>query len=166
MIYITAHNKQNKKYRVQLSDKEEKEVASLAKKGVAQARVYNRARILLLAHDGKTDKDICLLFRINRSVVHDVRKHYVEGGLQRALYDLPRPGQKRKLTGSQEAEVVAIACTKAPKGYLRWTVDLLTEEVNKRIGVDIGRTAVWKVLLRNDTKPWLKKNVVYSQSYS
>ena len=148
---------------MQLSEKEEKEVASLTKKGVAQARVYSRARILLLAHDGKTDKEICLLFRINRSVAHDVRKHYVEGGLQRALYDLPRPGQKRKLTGAQEAEVVALACTDAPKGYVGWTMDLLTEEVNKKMGVVIGRTAVWKVLLRNDTKPWLKKNVVYSE---
>ena len=159
MIYITA---QNKKYTVKLLEREQAQVQSLVKKGTSKARTYTRARILLLANAGKKDKEICLRFGIDRSVVHDVRKHYVEGGLQRALYDLPRPGQKRKLTGEQEAQVVAIACTDAPKGYVRWTMDLLTEAVNKKMGVVIGRTAVWKVFLRNNTKPWLKKNVVHS----
>ena len=48
------------------------------------------------------------------------------------------------------------------KGYDHRTMDLLTEEVHTQ-GMVISRTAVWKVLLRNDTKPWRKKNVVYSQ---
>ena len=158
MIYITA---QNKRYTVKLSEKEQQEVESLVKKGISSARVHTRARILLLTNSGKKDREICFAFGINRSVVHDVRKHYVEGGIKRALYDLPRPGQKRTLSGQQEAQVIAIACSDAPKGYVRWTLDLLVTEVKKKIGVSIGRTAIWHVLLRSDTKPWLKKNVVY-----
>jgi len=53
---------------------------------------------------------------------------------------------------------IAIACSEAPEGRVRWTMDLLTEAVNKQIGVSIGRTAIYKVLLRNNIKPWLKKN--------
>ena len=138
----------------------------MVRKGSIQARVIARARILLMADSGKVDREIYETLNLAESTPYDIRKRYALGGLDRALYDLPRPGQKRKLTGNQEAEVIAIACSRAPKGYVRWTLDLLTEEVNTKLKVDIGRTAVWKVLLRNNLKPWLKKNVVYSQSYT
>ena len=59
----------------------------------------------------------------------------------------------QSLTGIQEAEVIAIACTKAPTGYKRWTLDFLTEEVKSKLNVSIGRTAIWKVLLRSNEKP-------------
>jgi transposase len=161
-----VHISAQRKYNVRLSDKDKQLLKTLTHKGVAKARIITRARILLLADQQKTDATICASLGLVRSVVYDTRKHYVTGGLKRALYDLPRPGQARKLTGSQEAEVVAIACSDAPKGYTRWTLDLLTEEVKNKLGVFIGRTAIWKVLLRNNTKPWLKKNVVYSQGNS
>ena len=160
------HISAQRKYTVTLPPEEKQTLQALLHKGTIKARIITRARILLLADQDKTDETICQSLGIVRSVVYDARKHYVTGGLQRALYDLPRPGQRRKLSGSQEAEVVAIACTDAPKGYVRWTMDLLTEEVNLKIGVDIGRTAVWKVLVRNETKPWIKKNVVHSESYT
>lgn len=149
-----------------LNELEIKQLKTLLRKGVANARVLTRARILLMAHDGKIDKEIYKTLNLSVSTPYDIRKRYHTGGLTRALYDLPRPGQKRKLTGEQEAEVIAIACTDCPKGFVRWTMDLLTEEVNKKLAVSIGRTALYKVLLRSDTKPWIKKNVVYSESYS
>jgi len=156
-----GHNK----YTAHLNDTELQEITTITKKGVQHARIITRANILQAVSAGELDKEICQVFGVVRSTVHDVRKHYAEGGLSRALYDLPRPGQPRKLDGKQEAKVVAIACTKAPKGYDHWTMDLLTEEVHSQ-GIAIGRTAVWQVLLRNDTKPWRKKNVVYSHDYS
>jgi transposase len=157
----TAHDK----YIVKLTDEAYQKVQQIIQKGMSHARVITRARIVLAAHAGKKDEEICAALQVVRSTVHDTRKHYHEGGIQRALYELPRTGQPRKLNGKQEAKVVAIACTKAPKGYDHWTMDLLTEEVHTQ-GMAIGRTAVWKILLRNDTKPWRKKNVVYSEDYS
>lgn len=159
-MHISAQTK----FKVVLPPDEKIILENLIHRGTTKARTITRARILLFAAQEKTDSIICNALSIVRSVVYDTRKHYVEGGLNRALYDLPRPGQKRKLTGIQEAEVIAIACTKAPKGYSRWTLNLLTEAAQKKLSVSIGRTAIWKVLLRNDTKPWLKKNVVYSYS--
>lgn len=161
-VHISAQTK----HKVKLLPEEKRILQTLIHKGTIKARIITRARILLLADQGKTDAVICESLNIVRSVVYDARKHYVTGGLKRALYDLPRPGKARILNGKQEAEVIAIACTKAPKGYVRWTMDLLTEAVNKRLNVGIGRTAVYNVLLRNNTKPWLKKNVVHFQSYS
>lgn len=137
----------------------------LIRKGTTKARTITRARILLMVDEGKKDKEIYQTLHIGNSTTHDIRKKYKKGGLHIALYDLPRPGKERILTGTQEAEVTAIACTKAPKGYKRWTLDLLTEEVKSKLKVTIGRTAIWKVLLRSNEKPWLKKNVVYSKRY-
>lgn len=151
-------------HRISLTEEEIQQLKTLIHKGIANTRVITRARVLLMADDGKVDKEIYQALSLAESTPYDIRKRYTEGRLQRAFFDAPRPGQKRKLTGIQEAEVIAIACTKAPKGYTRWTLDLLTEKVKRRLGIGIGRTAIWKVLLRNDTKPWLKKNVVYSKS--
>lgn len=163
---VNMHISAQRKYKVALTPEEQTHVTALIGKGTAKARTITRARILLLANEGNIDNTICKALSVVRSVVYDTRKHYVEGGMKRALFDLPHKGAQRKLSGKQEAEVVVIACTKAPKGYVRWTLDLLTAEVRNKLGVSIGRTAIWKVLLRNDTKPWLKKNVVYPESHS
>lgn len=153
-------------YRVTLTGHAQQLLEQLIHKGHSSARVITRARIVLLANKGKTDKEIYQALSLADSTPGDIRQRFAQGGIERALYDLPRPGKKRTLTGMQEAEVIAIACTDAPKGYARWTLDLLTEKVTSKLEISIGRTAIWKVLLRNDIKPWLKKNVVYSQSHS
>lgn len=154
-----------KLYRVTLTELQHSTLTQLVHKGRCSARVITRARVLLLAHDRKTDKEIYTSLGLADSTPGDIRQRFAKRGLNRALYDAPRPGQKRKLSGKQEAEVVAIACTKAPKGYVRWTLDLLTEEVISKLGVSIGRTAIWHVLLRNNLKPHRKKNVVYPQGH-
>src|SRR3989338_355905 len=161
-MHISAQTK----YHVALTEQEKTILSALIRKGTAKARVITRARVLLLASEGRKDREIYRSLLISYSTPHDVRKNYARGGLNRALYDAPRPGQARKLTGKQEAEVIAIACTDAPKGYVRWTLDLLPEEVTNKLGVSIGRTAIWHILLRNNLKPHRKKNVVYSHSNS
>jgi len=153
------------KHTIAIPDTEKRQLQQIIHKGVANTHVITRARVIELADAGKTDKEIYGALGLAVSTPYDIRKRYHEGGLQKALYDAPRPGQPRKLTGVQEAKIVALACTKAPKGYTHWTMDLLTEEVHTQ-GMGIGRTAVWKVLLRNDTKPWRKKNVVYPRGYA
>ena len=100
-------------HRISLTAQELHQVTTLIRKGTANARVITRARILQMAHHCKIDKEIYVAPSRAVSPPYDIRKRYTKGGLTRALYDLPRPGQKRKLTEIQEAEVVAIACTKA-----------------------------------------------------
>lgn len=146
-------------YKVHLQDKEKQQLQGIIKKGTTKARTVTRARILLMADEEKTDKQIYEALDLASSTPHDIRRKYCEGGLDKALYDAPRPGKERKLSGKQEAKVVAIACTKPPDGYSNWTLNLLTEEVKSKLGVTIGRTAIWKLCLRNEIKPWREKNV-------
>ena len=46
-----------------------------------------------------------------------------------ALHDRQRPGARRKLSGKEEALLVATACSKPPAGRARWTLELLAGEV-------------------------------------
>lgn len=152
------------KHQIALPNTEKTQLETLIHKGVANTRTITRARVLLLADAGKTDREIYESLALAVSTPYDIRKRYHEGGLQNALYDTPHQRRGRKLTIQQEAKVVATACANPPKGAKRWTMDLLMEAVNT-VGIQIGRTAIWKLLIRNDTKPWRKKNVVYPASY-
>lgn len=159
-------NTAQRKYSVTLTETERQFVLGILTKGVSKARVITRARILLLTSEGRIDKEICQALGIERSTVHDIRRKYADGGLQNALQEKPRPGKERLLTVSDEAMVTAIACSNPKPGYSQWTIDLLTEEFNKKVKHQVSRNTIWRVLLRNNLKPWLKKNVVYSQSDS
>lgn len=152
-------------YTIHLTQQEKNRLNKIVRRGTGQARVITRSRVLLLADDGKNDPEIYEHLSLSTKTPYEIRKRYVQHGLQFALYDRPRPGQPRRFNGAQEAEIVAIACSKAPKGYAHWTLDLLTKEARSR-GITIGRTAVWKVLLRSDLKPWREKNVVHSGAHS
>jgi hypothetical protein len=57
----------------------------------------------------------------------------VEGGLQKALNDDPRPGAKRKLDGRGEAHLIALTCSEPPDDHAHWALRLLAERL-----VDLG----------------------------
>ena len=145
-------------YTVELLDNERLQLQQITHGGTYPTRVVTRAQVLLNADEGKKDKDIYQPLHLAKTTPYSIRKRYHTSGINRALYDLPRPGQKRKLTGEQEAQIVAIACTEPPKGHSQWTMSMLTDWAHKK-GMDISRSAVWKVTLRNTIKPWRKKNV-------
>src|SRR6201997_2522493 len=59
------------------------------------------------------------------STVYRTKRRFVEGNLERALSEEPRPGAERKLTGKEEALLVATACASPPQGRARWTLKRL-----------------------------------------
>ena len=66
---------------------------------------------------------------VGTSTVYRTKQRFVEEGLERALSEAPRPGAPRKLGASDEALLVAIACSTPPAGRARWTMDLLAGEM-------------------------------------
>lgn len=119
----------HKKYVVDLTDAERTQLLDLIKKGTLSARKLARAHILLRAAEGASDDAIATALHLNRSTVERTRKKFVEGNLERALAEQPRPGGKRKLYAKQEAHLVAIACSTPPEGRKRWTLQLLADEL-------------------------------------
>jgi transposase len=117
-----------KKYRVALSTEERMTLAQLLRRGKAGTRQLTRARILLKADEGLSDEEIAAALHVGTATVGRTRQRFVEENLG-ALDEHARPGSQRKLTGKQEAHVIAVACTPAPAGHARWTLRLLAAKV-------------------------------------
>lgn len=114
-----------KKYLINLNDEERQSLKDLTCKGEIKARKFKRAMVLLKADEGFTDPQIMAALNVSRPCVERLRKRFVEGGLERVLNEDPRPGQKRKLDGRAEAQLIATACSTAPEGHEHWTMRLL-----------------------------------------
>jgi transposase len=117
-----------KKYVVDLSAEERHALAQLSQRGKSSARKLSRARILLQAEEGLTDGEIATALAVSVATVERTRQGFVEANLE-ALNERPRPGGQCKLSGKQEAPLIAVACTPAPNGHARWTLQLLAEQV-------------------------------------
>ena len=137
----------------------------LTRGGVCSARKLKRARVLQLLHDGWAICSIKEAAGVWPSTIRRVRDRYLDGGLEAALNELPRPGQKPVLDRRARSRIVAMVCGRPPTGRARWTVRLIVEEaVNRRIVDTVGRETIRTLLLEHDLKPWRKKNVVRSRS--
>jgi transposase len=88
----------------------------------------SRARILLKAADGWEDQAIATALSVGCATVERLRQRFVEEGLG-ALADHPRPGMLPKLDAKAEARLIAEACSAAPDGRQRWTLQLLADRV-------------------------------------
>src|SRR5437763_15830583 len=99
----------NVRYRVELSQAERDELTAMLSAGKHAARKLKRAQILLAADVGSSDEQIARTVVVGRSTVYRTKRRFVEGNLERALTEEPRPGAERKLTGKQEALLVATA---------------------------------------------------------
>ncbi len=126
----------NKRYIVDLTANERAGLLALLNRGVAPARKLTRARILLLADEGGTDREIAAALRVHPATVERTRRRCVEGGPEAALTDKPRPGGRPKLDGKQEAFPVALACSAPPKGRSHWTMQLLADRLVELALVD------------------------------
>ena len=117
-----------KRYIIDLTAEEREQLLQLVRRGKNSSRKVTRARILLKANDGLTDDQIAAALDCGVATVERTRKRFVEASLG-ALDERPRPGARPKLTGKQQAHIIAVACSKAPEGRTRWTMRLLAGKV-------------------------------------
>jgi transposase len=141
----------NTKYHIQLSNEDRQELEALIRAGKAPARTQTRARILLLSDENQTKprktKEIASALLCSLPTITNIRRKFVEGGLQSALYDRPRPGQAPKITGEIEAQLIALACSQPPEGKARWTLQMLADKlVELELVESISDVAVMKRL--------------------
>src|SRR6516162_3245489 len=147
----------NVRYRVELSQVERSDLKALLSGGKHASRKLKRAQILLAADAGAGDEEIAMSVGVSGSTVYRTKRRFVEGNLERALSEEQRPGAERKLTGKEEALLVATACAAPPKGRARWTLDLLAGALVKLTEhKSLSRETVRRRLAENDLKPWRK----------
>jgi transposase len=145
----------NVRYRVELSQGEREELRGLLSGGKHAARKVKRAQILLAADAGTSDEEISATVGVGGSTVYRTKRRFVLGNLEAALSEELRPGAERKLTGKEEALLVATACSAPPTGRSRWTLELLADAMVRLTGhADLSRETVRRRLAENDLKPW------------
>jgi hypothetical protein len=125
-----------KRYVVRLSAEERERLEALRSKGKLPARRLLKALILLKADvsdagEGWSDSEIIRALDTNKSMVLSVRKQLVEEGLDAVLSRKVRatPPVARIFDGETEAKLIALACSKPPEGFARWSLRLLEEKV-------------------------------------
>ncbi len=111
----------------------------------------------MAADAGVGDEEIARNVAVGGSTVYRTKRRFVRGNLEAALSEEPRPGAARKLSGKEEALLVATACSKPPEGRARWTLELLAGEmVRLTEHAGLSRETVRRRLAENDLKPWHK----------
>ena len=146
---------------VRLTKKDRSELQLLLSRGSCLARVFKKARILLLMDEGMSAPKAATAAGISERTARRVGLRYNQGGMEHAIYDAPRPGGERALDSRQEAAIVAIVCSKAPDGQARWSISLIAKEaVRRKIVLEVSDSTIGRLLKRHELKPWREKNVV------
>ena len=119
----------NKIYVVDLTEGEQACLLNIVKTGKRSSRKVNRARILLLADEERTDREIAEVLHTSVPTVQRTRQRFVEGNLEHALSERRRCGRPRKLKDEAEAVLIALARGVPPAGRKRWTTQLLADKL-------------------------------------
>jgi transposase len=114
---------------VPLDEEERNWLLTFINQGESSARKLKRAHLLLLASDGKNDREVAEALHACAQTVGNIRRKYADGGLEAALSDRPRPGGERKLTATGEATLIALACSDPPEGRVDWTMQMLADKL-------------------------------------
>ena len=150
-----------KRYKVHLFPDERDALQRLVDTGKAAAYKRRRAQILLKADQSLTgpawtDDQICDAFDVGQLTVSRTRKAFVLEGLEATLQrkQRPHPPVPRKLDGNGEAQLIALACSKPPEGYVKWTMQLYADKlVELQVVASISDETVRRTLKKMHSNP-------------
>ena len=125
---------------VHLTQDEEQTLREWTRKGTTEMRLVERARIVLLSHEGLTVEQIAARLETRPARVSKWRQRFAASRLS-ALSDAPRPGKPHKYTADTEQRVVALLDQPAPEGYAQWNGALLAAALG-----DVSAAQVWRIL--------------------
>ena len=123
-----------KKYIVRLTKEEREELKAIGKKGKVEAYKIRHANLLLSVDvDGpnRTDEETAEIFWCNLKTLENLRRRFVEEGMESALgrKKQEKPSRAKKLDGEKEARLIAMSCSKPPEGRDRWTLKMLANNM-------------------------------------
>jgi transposase len=146
------------RYRVTLTKDERRELEVLTRCGKTNARRFAHARALLLCDAGPDGPawnvgDAAEALGVTSRTIEHLKKRFVEDGLEIALERKPREKPPREVIfdGKFEARLIALACSKVPKGHQRWTVRLLADKVVElKFAESVSHMTVQRVLKKTN----------------
>src|SRR5579883_2784492 len=110
------------KHSIELSEEQRERLEHVIKAGQVPARQIMHAHVLLKADSGPkgpnwSDERIHEAFGVSAATIWRIRCRFEESGLEDALLRRVQPErpEKRKIAGEQEAHLIALTCSPAPK---------------------------------------------------
>ena len=147
----------NKKYHINLTDKEFKQLKSLLRKSSTSRTVRCRCQILLdmdEAHGKLYTHEQCAKSNgVCIATVSNTIRHYIEEGIDSVIKlkrSVNSDNAKRKVDGRAEAKLIEIACGPVPEGHSRWTLRLLEEKARVEVDVPVSKDTIGRALKKTN----------------
>jgi transposase len=129
---------------IELSGEQRSELERMVKSQTIGVRAARRAQIVLLAADGRSNRDIAQALNIGRMQVGRWRERFAQGGLPAIRADVARSGRKRRIDA---AEIVRLTTQTTPEGATHWSTRSLAAKAG------ISDTSVLRIWQANGLKP-------------
>jgi len=156
------------RYAVDLTDTERAALREIISKNKAKRSTIVNAYILRKADRtcSWTNADIAAAYEVSTKKVEQLKKRFVEEGFEVALYRKPvTNAHRRKITGDEEAHLIALYCSQAPEGHERWTLRMLADKMVALDIVDaVSHATVRRTLKKTNLNPGKRKSGVFRQS--
>jgi transposase len=143
--------------RIELDANTDRQLRILSKRRRVQARVQQRARLILLAAEGWQNKDIAVQVELDRRQVALWRRRFIEGGIKALLQDASRPGRSPSVTPEVEARIVNATLREKPLAATHWSTRTLAAQLG------LSATTIRRVWARNGLKPHLRETFKLSR---
>lgn len=123
------------KYTIHLTKSEREELMTIINKGSHTSQTFRNAYILLNCDEGKYSKkvinaEISKVLKVSMRSIDRVKKRFIEDGLEATLERKPTTREyERKADGEVEAKLIAVCCSKPPKGFGKWSLRLLADKM-------------------------------------
>jgi transposase len=130
-----------------LSESDERRLRILSKRKRIEARVADRARLILLAAEGKQNIDIGTALGLDRRSVALWRARFLAEGIEGLMHDAPRPGRPRSLSAQREAKVVQVTLEETPPAATHWS----TRRLARHLG--LNKDQIQRIWHRHGLKP-------------
>jgi len=151
-------------YKVTLSQDERNELHEISHSGKRAARVVLTALALLAVDRGEfqttkpSERDIAETLHISPCSINNIKKRFVEEGIDAVLERKKMPSRGKKYDGDFEAHLTALACSQAPEGHARWSLRLLSDRVVELQYVDkISHETIRQILKKTSLSPGKRK---------
>src|SRR5215472_15422164 len=156
------------RYAVDLTDAERAELREIISKNKAKRSTIINAYILLKADStsGWTNADIASAYDVSTKKVEQLKKRFVEEGFEAALYRKPvTNAHRRKITGDEEAHLIALYCSQVPEDHERWTLRMLADKMVELDIIDsVSHETIRRTLKKMNLNLGKRKNGVFRQS--
>ena len=143
--------------RIELDAPTQRELRILSKRRRVEARVQQRATIVLLAAEGMQNKDIAVQVGLDRRQVALWRQRFLSGGIDALRQDAPRSGRPPTVTAQMRSRIIETTLHQRPVDATHWSTRTLAAHLG------MGATSVRRVWKEHGLKPHLSRTFKLSR---